>query len=117
MDDDVSRPLNQRDRLSGPSDRDIEENGYRVWMDDTGQKLSGVHSRYDCLGRPCVIHRPSDHYMSTWPRRWNPEIRRMDRLCVHGHEHPDPDDAEFWLQHIGMDKSEHDCDGCCHGDA
>jgi hypothetical protein len=78
-----------------------------------GTKLM-THDSTDC-DAPCPIHKPSDHYMVHWRQvwRWNPpwDYRGiMERLCVHGIGHPDPDDLRIRLGH---DDGTHGCDGCC----
>lgn len=83
-----------------------------------GQMLGDVpvrtHSQGKCAGEWCVIHNPSDH-----PLRDAEMVFRMDRmalverLCVHGVGHPDPDSvAYFEVQGVdGM--GVHGCHGCC----
>jgi hypothetical protein len=60
----------------------------------------------------CVIHNASDHNMQTWPRRVRSNAL-VERLCVHGVGHPDPDSVSFFegVGRKGMDR--HGCDGCC----
>jgi hypothetical protein len=66
--------------------------------------LRGVHLEHECLGQPCLVHRPSDHHMRHWPLLWWDEQKVFQRLCPHMLAHPDPD---------GWGEVEHDCDGCC----
>jgi hypothetical protein len=57
---------------------------------------------------PCPIHGASDHHMATWGLRWNPDLRSVERVCVHGQGHPDPDSLYGLRQHLI-----HFRDGCC----
>lgn len=70
-----------------------------------GQVLVGVHPETACAGRPCCIHRPSEHHMATWPQNFRQDRGMMERLCAHSVGHPDPDDP--------TDDTVHGCDGCC----
>lgn len=78
-----------------------------------GVILGSVHSEWKCHGRPCVIHRPTNHRMRKWPLAWRDEPGIFDRVCAHGISHPDPDQFDYWrsegLMHHGM----HSCDSCC----
>jgi hypothetical protein len=80
-----------------------------VFQDANGQFLF-THSALECLGRPCTVHRPSDHHMAAWPQVFRHDLRIMLRRCEHHMEHPDPD--EFRLQE-NPELGAHDCDGCC----
>lgn len=73
--------------------------------------LHRVHPESVCAGRACVIHRPSEHRMRDWPLNWRADRRIMERICLHGIGHPDPDQLPM-LQGMGM----HGCDGCCVDD-
>lgn len=66
-----------------------------------------THPPEKCEGedRPCLVHRPSDHHMRSWPLNWRADRNLMERWCPHGIGHPDPDE-------INPDTS-HGCDGCC----
>lgn len=86
------------------------------YVTGTGQVLS-VHESGRCLGDTCVIHNPSDHFLSDRPTHWRDDRALMERICPHGIGHPDPD---------GLLKNEdgslaapgqtiHGCDGCCRG--
>lgn len=72
----------------------------------TGQKLTNLHSPALCQGRGCVIHHPSLHSMRLFRTHWREDRGIMERLCLHGVGHPDPDDNN--PDHV------HGCDGCCH---
>jgi hypothetical protein len=73
-----------------------------------GTKLV-THNRDVCMA-PCPIHSPSQHRMITWRQNWRSDRGIMERLCVHGVGHPDPDDL---LLRTGQDAGTHGCDGCC----
>lgn len=75
--------------------------------------LGNVHSSIRCLGRPCVIHNPSNHHMRTWPLLWRDDTRTMERTCPHGTGHPDPDDVAYHLERNPDASFAHSCDGCC----
>lgn len=73
-----------------------------------------IHPPFQCEGRPCTFHNPSDH-----PLKNATKIVRMDkhalveRLCQHGIAHDDPDSVA-WLHSIGETWAGiHGCDGCC----
>jgi len=70
-----------------------------------------THDREHCYGPPCVVHSPSDHHMRDWRQHWRDDRGIMERLCVHGVGHPDPDDLKVrigsWAEGV------HGCDGCC----
>lgn len=85
---------------------------------DDGENLGqavivNVHNESLCVGRPCVLHHPSDHHMLNWPTMWRGDRRFMERTCPHGIGHPDPDDLAYQVSvgrgHITV----HSCDGCC----
>lgn len=88
------------------------ENGVLVTVE-----IVNVHPPFACSGQTCIIHNPSDHNMSSWPTLWT-ERGTIDRLCEHGHPHPDPDDLAHRARHQGFterEKADHEmsCDGCC----
>lgn len=78
-----------------------------------------VHSHLKCEGQTCCIHNPSDHLMKDWRQHWRADRGLMERLCVHGVGHPDPDDIAFKARTRGEEsagwESVHGCDGCCSG--
>jgi len=47
--------------------------------------------------------------MRDWPVYWRDDRKIVERICVHGIGHPDPDQADFLID-AGMT---HGCDGCC----
>lgn len=74
------------------------------------------HAAANCDGPPCPFHSPSDHPLVDAPmtlrRVGGPQL--IERLCVHGYFHPDPDSLA-WLErgHAPFKVGRHDCDGCC----
>lgn len=87
-----------------------------VTVNDT-QTIHNVHSAFQCEGRACVIHNPSDHVMRDWPHYWREDRALMERICEHGVGHPDPDDVAFKVSlGYGSEYATHGCDGCCRKD-
>lgn len=82
-----------------------------------GQVLHNVHPPAQCEGRACCIHNPGDHHMRGWPMLWRTDRAIMERTCVHGIGHPDPDHMAHTLTLPGpvdeYDSGVHGCDGCC----
>lgn len=70
-----------------------------------GQVLIGVHSKDECSGKYCPIHNFSNHHMVNWEQNWRPDLRMIERICIHEIGHPDPDDPST--------NRVHGCDGCC----
>jgi len=66
------------------------------------------HKKAACKGPWCPIHKRSAHHMRSWPQNWRDDTRIMERICVHGVGHPDPDDPSS-VDEGGV----HGCDGCC----
>lgn len=99
---------------------DIGNNEFMVDSTDYWGKPKGVetivnvHLPEKCVGRPCVMHDPSDHHMIEWPLLWRADKGTFERTCTHGIGHPDPDDDAYQIslgdRWIGI----HTCDGCCH---
>lgn len=75
-----------------------------------GQKLVNVHNREVCKGRNCCIHNPSDTVMKDWPQNWRSDMKKMERICIHGVGHDDPDDL-YYRQKSGREAS--GIHGCC----
>lgn len=69
--------------------------------------LRGVHAEGTCRGDVCVIHKPSGHHMHEWPLNYRFDRGLMERVCVHGVGHPDPDGVRNWADGV------HGCCGCC----
>lgn len=63
---------------------------------------------------PCCIHNPSDHALRDAPMIWRADRGLMERRCVHGVGHPDPDDLAFKRRTLGEDEAwGHGIHGCC----
>lgn len=75
--------------------------------------LTNVHPEAACAGRACVIHNPSDHPLRDRPLLWRADRRLMERTCVHGVGHPDPDDVAYQKSIGNRSVGVHGCDGCC----
>lgn len=82
------------------------------YVTNAGDKLK-VHSKADCRGPVCPIHRPTPHHMRAWKMIWRGDRQIFERLCEHGIGHPDPDDQEAKLFIQGFMDGVHGCDGCC----
>ena len=79
----------------------------------TGQNIL-VHTKKDCKGEYCCIHRPSDHHMVDWPTNWRADRNMMERIDPMGVGHPDPDDLAFRLKTSdGFVDGIHGCNGLC----
>lgn len=66
--------------------------GTRAYEIESGQ-LVGVHCTPEaCDLNYCPIHAPSHHRLANAPRRWDPVMGVMSRVCEHEKMHPDPDD-------------------------
>ena len=80
------------------------------WVDDFGNKLTNVHESNSCATQSsCTIHSPSSHSMIGLPQKWRDDRGFMERICVHGVGHPDPDETLDDERLLGT----HGCDGCC----
>jgi len=78
----------------------------KEWTDDFGNKLVNVHEVGRCKNvDACPIHSPSQHSMRDYSQHWRYDRNFMERICVHGVGHPDPDDSNADPIHA--------CDGCC----
>lgn len=92
----------------------IAEPGFGIQV---GQGILQTHGPDQCSGEFCCIHNPSDHPLKDAPLNWRGDRGIMERICVHGVGHHDPDD----LAHIARTRGEraahyegiHGCDGCC----
>lgn len=76
-------------------------------------RLVNVHPESACVGRACVIHDPSDHPLRDAPMIWRADKRVMERKCVHGIGHDDPDDYAYRKSVNPRASNIHGCDGCC----
>lgn len=83
---------------------------------DTVEVVAGTlrcHPRGQCAGEFCSVHNPSDHPLRNAPLNWRADRRIMERICVHGVGHDDPDDLAYRAS-VGREASGvHGCDGCC----
>lgn len=71
------------------------------------------HTLEHCDGPPCPFHSPSLHSMIEEPMNWRSDRQLLERICIHGIGHPDPDSLR-WLNKNGIDdRGVHGCDGCC----
>lgn len=91
-----------------------------MWGLPGGVTLWNVHPSTACKGRGCPIHHPSEHKMRDWPLHWRSDRRLMERICVHGVGHPDPDDRAFRRRMFPSEAdfqadAVHGCCGCCAG--
>lgn len=102
------------------------ENRIYVWGEDftdgAGKKLRVHEANEDCANG-CCIHNPSQHSLKDAPLVWRVagpfdfKPSHMERMCVHGVGHPDPD-ALAYLHRSGEQSlsdvlATHGCDGCC----
>lgn len=73
-----------------------------------------THAKTACAGEWCAIHNPSPHPLWLAPLNWRGDRGIMERMCIHGVGHNDPDDTEFRKTHNLVDSGGvHGCDGCC----
>lgn len=73
------------------------------------------HRRDKCSGPPCPFHSPSLHPMIEEPMHLRTDwgVPLIERTCIHGVGHPDPDSVAF-LEAQGLEGFDiHGCDGCC----
>lgn len=70
-----------------------------------GGQVIYAHEATECAAEFCTVHKPSDHSMRSFRQHWRGDRGIMERICLHGIGHPDPDD----LSVDGV----HGCDGCC----
>lgn len=90
-------------------------NGRETVLFNNGLVLRNVHPAHECIGKHCVVHRPSDHHMRDWVLYWRDDRKIFERICrEHGVGHPDPDQAEYF-ETQGADEfwDIHGCCGCC----
>jgi hypothetical protein len=80
---------------------------------DADTAAVAIHLPDACTGSRCIIHNPSPHPLVNAPMRWGGPLG-MQRVCGHGFEHPDVDDAAHIVnKNAGINPFEHICDGCC----
>lgn len=53
--------------------------------------LENVHKAAECVGDTCAIHKKTKHRMRGMPQVWRPDRGIIERRCLHGVGHPDPD--------------------------
>ena len=87
-------------------------------------KKDGItyHKKALCKGNRCIFHNPTQHKMRDWPMNlrtdaWASPL--IERMCIHGIGHPDPDSVYFMDQNLSPEDKKygygiHGCDGCCH---
>lgn len=85
------------------------------WTLVGGEKVF-AHPVANCIG-PCAVHAPTDHPMAAWRQHWRDDRALMERICIHGVGHPDPDHMTWVEIFHGQDaaaaESVHGCCGCC----
>lgn len=79
-------------------------------LENTRIKLR-THKIGTCMGEKCSIHNRSNHSMRSFPQMWRSDRQIMERICIHGVGHPDPDDIKMSDPYERI----HGCDGCCIG--
>lgn len=82
-----------------------------ICLEHTDKFFKTMHASGKCLGESCTIHNRSNHSMRSFPQSWRSDIGIMERICVHGIGHPDPDEYKLT---IDSSLSAHGCDGCCN---
>jgi len=100
---------------------DLDDAVYLWTVDSTDETLGTpvgirswkVHPPSQCYPGPCPVHFPTEHAMSGWEKLWRADSGVLERICVHGFGHPDPDQFRHWRDRGTMHLSAHDCDGCC----
>lgn len=76
-------------------------------LEHTNQQIY-THSKEECRGEFCCIHKRSNHHMRSFPQHWRDDRGIMERICPHGCGHPDPDDP--------TEDRVHGCCSCCIDD-
>jgi len=75
--------------------------------------LALTHTGERCMG-PCAIHGPSDHHMRGMLALYRADRQMIERMCVHGVGHPDPDQATYWEATMDLgDAQAESIHGCC----
>lgn len=77
-----------------------------------------THDATECALPFCCIHHPSEHPLASAPLRWRNDLQVMERVCVHGLGHPDPDSLDYVNAICGEMAAAYacvhfPCDGCC----
>jgi hypothetical protein len=65
-----------------------------------------------CVGRPCVVHAPSDHHMTSWPLNWRADTQVMELASVIFRTASPPYDA-----HVPREQACRSCEVTWHGPA
>src|SRR5882757_11404985 len=85
---------------------------------DDANVVWNVHKKETCAGENCTIHNPSDHPLKdafilirSDPYKYG----LIERICVHGIGHSDPDSVAFYARQGAHGLGVHGCDGCCNG--
>lgn len=80
----------------------------RMQLENTDRFLL-CHDELSCRGEHCTLHNRSEHHMRSFPQHWRSDRGLIERICLHGIGHPDPDEIELNKNARGV----HGCDGCC----
>lgn len=70
------------------------------------------HSKKNCRGIYCSLHRPMSGPWDSWRLKWSPEYSSMDRVCPHNVAHPAAEQYSYWRRTREGWRLEHNCDGC-----
>lgn len=84
-----------------------------VTLENTDQQIY-AHPSFACKNQNCTIHNRSNHPMRSFPQHWRTDRAIMERICIHGVGHPDPDEYKVKGE-SGKWELVHGCDGCCEG--
>lgn len=80
----------------------------QVFLEHSEIPLRHTHADVDCiLDDRCTLHKRTKHHMRSFPQVWNKKYQIVERVCVHGIGHTDPDELPGLEIHV--------CDGCCAG--
>lgn len=90
----------------------IEEGRLVAWSHPATGRDYWVHNPDKCRGERCVFHNPTPHSMSDRPIVIR-ETGLIERTCIHGIGHPDPDSQDYMDRTTGQGYGVHGCDGCC----
>ena len=99
------------------SERSVSWNAFLLCGGKSHTKKQCKATRKAGGPKNCVIHRPSEHLMRSWPLILRSSTL-LERQCPHGVGHPDPDSAAYlnWRDGDGDGGWDiHGCDGCCGG--
>lgn len=82
-------------------------------LEHTDTVITNVHDPVNCAGRACPVHNLTQHVMRGYPQHFRYDNGLMERICLHGIGHPDPDAMPFYIERGEDYMSVHGCDGCC----